>query len=112
MREASSDWFGGRDDNGALRILAIGSGKAQKLGVDAAANVERAKLADPAGHRAIARDHVATTARPSGRCGTSSTKTAPRHFRDRRVVDREDAERAGAAVEGGEFAKKRTRFHV
>src|SRR5580704_1454774 len=102
-----------RENDGALRILAIGTGEAQEFGVDAAANVKRAKLADPAGHRAIARDQ-----RPDDRFAERAMgehrlhEDRARHFRDRRVIDREDAERAGAAVEGGQFAKERARFHV
>ena len=88
-------------------------GEAEEFGVDAAANVERAKLADPPRHGAIARDQGGDDrfAQWTMRVHRFDEDRA-RHFRDHRVVDREDAERAGAAVESGQFAEERTRLHV
>ena len=102
-----------RVDNRSSRIIAIGTRKPKKLGVHAAANVERAEFSDPAGHRAIARDQRRDdrfAERAVGEHCLDEDRT--RHFRHQRIVDRENTERTGAAVESSEFAKERTRFHV
>ena len=100
-------------DDRAPRILAIGTGEAQKLGVDAAPNVEGAEFSDPAGHRAIARDqrrHDRFSERAVSEHSFNENRTW--HFRHQRIVDCENAERAGAAVESGQIAKEGTGFHV
>ena len=113
MRDASSDSIRRRVDDRTPRIFAIGTRKPQEFGVDAAANVERAEFADPAGHRAIARDQRRDDGFAERAVGEHRfDEDRAWHFRHQRIVDGEDAERTGPAVKSGQIAKERTRFHV